>query len=56
MDYIIFNNLVGFTRQNFLKKVSKNKWVEVSKKEAMNSKFGKPFSFANCVFFGTYEK
>jgi hypothetical protein len=56
MDKIIEKNLCNFNNLGFLKKVGKNKWIEVDKQTALNSKYGSPFPYANCVFVGEYTK
>jgi hypothetical protein len=55
MDEIVFRNKLKFKEIKFVKKVSRNDWEEVSSKDAKNSKYGRPYSYANCVAIGIYK-
>jgi len=36
--------------------LDQNSWIEISKSEAKNSRYGKPFPYGNCIFVGSYKK
>ena len=56
MDKLVSKNAFGFQKQRFVKRFKRDNWREVSKEEAMKCKYGRPFPYANCVFFGEYKK
>lgn len=56
MDKLISKNAFGFNKEIFLKKIKKNEWIEVSKKEALKSEYGKPFPYGNCIMIGEYKR
>lgn len=56
MDKLLSANQFKFNEQKFLKRISRKKWKEVSKEEAMQCNYGKPFSYANAVMIGFYKK
>ena len=56
MDNMAFTNTLGFTKTSFLKKVEKDRWVQIPVSEARKISYGKPFPFANGIFVGEYLK
>jgi hypothetical protein len=56
LDILLENRLVGFTKQYYLKRISKgNEWKEVSWKGVLDSEYNKPFAGANGLFIGIIE-
>jgi hypothetical protein len=57
LDKVIRENQTGFTRVNFLIRISSdNRWREASFDEAIIQKFGTPYTCANAIMVGTYRK
>ena len=54
LDSLIKNEEIDFKSQKFLKKFGKSKWIEVTKEEAMVSKYGRPYPYGNCIMIGEY--
>jgi len=54
LDLLIKNDEINFQNKKFLKKFGKNRWVEVTKEEAMISKYRRPYAYGNCVMIGEY--
>jgi SAM-dependent methyltransferase len=56
MDRIIRENKLQLTAQRFMKKTDRTRWREASKEEAIKSRYGWPFLYANAIFIGEYMK
>lgn len=56
LDEMIKTEGIDIQKKKFLKKFGGNKWVEVTKEEAMISKYGKPYPYGNCVMIGEIQK
>ncbi|MBU2616341.1 MAG: class I SAM-dependent methyltransferase [Nanoarchaeota archaeon] len=56
MDKLLFANKLDFDERIFLKRINKeNQWIEISEKEAKNSKYNKPFKAANSIVIGIIQ-
>ena len=56
MDKLLFANKLDFDEKIFLKRINKkNQWIEISEKEAKNSKYNKPFNAANSIVIGIIQ-
>jgi len=54
LDALIFDCCLDLERFSFLKRVSRyNIWVEASKDEVRDARYGSPFPYANAIFVGT---
>ncbi|MDP3881844.1 MAG: hypothetical protein Q8Q31_03120 [Nanoarchaeota archaeon] len=56
MDKLIAQNKFNFNKETCLKRIKKDSWIEVSKEEALKTRYGKPFPYANALFVGEYRK
>ena len=56
MDSLIKSNKLNFKKMIFMKRVGSRKWISVPKEIGIKCKYKKPYPYANCVFFGEYEK
>jgi len=54
-DKIISGNQLKFDEQMFLGRDGLLDWKQITKEEALKSKYNKPFPYGNCVFFGVYN-
>jgi hypothetical protein len=55
LDHLVKSGKIGFTSQYFLKRISKNRWVETDWDCVKDSKFNSPYPFANALVVGMIE-
>ncbi len=55
LDSLIKNRSIPFTRQLFMKRISKDKWVQADWENVKESAFNKPFPFGNAIIVGLIE-
>jgi len=55
MDNILFNDKLGFDEKNYLKKISKNAWIEVEEKELEDITYGTTYIEASAIVIAEFK-
>ncbi len=54
MDDLLFNDKLGFNKKYYLKKISKNEWVEVEEKELGDTTYGTTYIEASTIVIAEF--
>lgn len=55
MDDLLFSNKLGFSEEYYLKKISKNEWIEVKKEELEDVTYGTTYIEASAVVIAEFK-